>query len=1542
MELRPLLEVLADALPGVALPSPEERITEAAALRDVAVFMPFPPFPPAAMERREPSRGLRDLVHSAIARVLERRSENVLRLGYKTAQGWQSGGAPVGAPQLALDVTTASAEVLLSEPFEQLLAAVGERAMLHLLSSCSLLLRLDGRCYLQLTGPPVIDLDQRQLAGLRLPCALPGNGAVLPASRVAAADAWGSAAAAQSSGAAPAHARPSSSVLDWVVPRWALLYAPRPQDGHVRLARGHALEEVAASMAAGRTRGRRLTAHIFGLPGGVGRGFSGSSGERRAHAQAFASAPRAAATPAAGAAKAAVAVSAAGVRKPTRTRRVPRLPPRLERLAPILGQLARRHARARYDRLLEACCPQPSVEGALGAPDGSEGGGGACCSDVRGASGAAGGRAALQLPRRVPTAELPATLRRHALDSGYLSQCEEDGSLADAPRALMPSRGAQKALGTRLPVHLTAAPLAATCAAGGQVLPGSSTRLEPEAGQRAGRARLEAKSERAHPSRTPHPAGALEHLVSLRTPAAQVSRLAVAICQRVVPRALVGSGHNWRLLLRAARRLVTEPRRSLPSGRVLICKMRMADVPWLAKPKQRAGGTCAALPARAPGVRATASAPRRGPAHAAVASAAAAPERGRIERSAQRPCAEALARVLLWVLSRLVLPLLRSSFYATEASGGAPAGGDLVFFRHALWEQIRACALRSGALGLRLCRLDSPAARALLSDAAAQPDGSAAANPAPKPPLASLGVSALRFQPKPNGLRPISRLSSPALQLPPAVCAAEASPGARPTRAPLPSATATHAAHERAGSGRAVGARPDGVPMLEPVNLQLRDAFAVLRAEVERRPALLANSVLGLSGVQQRLAQLAVAARSAASPAAAPACAASACAAPRLQVGAGRVGPQPGVPRLALPAASQPRRRGSLRTELSSRTDELPELHFVSADAHACFDTIEHARLLRTLDGVLAASTYVVRQYGTLRPSALAPCSAAARSEGRGGAGREQCGGSAPIPQSGARKRQQPGSWPQQPARRAFKWMASPVDAYASLPTAAELRSLVGASRPAHRVEALPSGAGCGHCDAAQRPTGPDHNQHARATPAGRDAGGAGGGSWGWSEPAAASAAPAIVVDLARARPVPRSHCMHMLTQHVTRNLLTPNPRALRGAACRGARARDGTAFGTAAPLTLSSVYLQTCGIAQGSCVSALLCSLHYAELDRQHLARFSDLPTLRLPSLGQQPAHPNGVARARWAPAVASAGPTIGDGAREANLTAAVSAQAEAASATCAPRTVVRLIDDFLCASSEPSECAAFLARMHAGFPEYGCEANLAKSRAAPTAALRAELRGSVCEAGFTEPSTGQTFFAWCGLLISSRGPLVQKDYSTWAARGAAADLRYNGAAASGAQLAAKLRQTVIVRCHPIFADPRLTDERTALLNYYQASTFAALRLVVLVRQLPHVNERFVAELVRNAVAFGASLVARARKGLGGCSNAPTAVLARWLGLTAFARVLRRRQPSMSRVIADLDSSLRAPQMIAAMVAHAELLHAASNDMLHSARALHDARLSR
>lgn len=329
-------------------------------------------------------------------------------------------------------------------------------------------------------------------------------------------------------------------------------------------------------------------------------------------------------------------------------------------------------------------------------------------------------------------------------------------------------------------------------------------------------------------------------LFKLETPRREVGHCAVAIAQYLVPRRLLGSAHNWRLFLAQARRVALLPRKAYPTGRVLIHRMRLQHVTWLWAPGN--------VP--------------------------------RTHRSAQRRAAGDLARLVLFLLGEVVVPLLRAAFHVAEGVGSEAPPGELRFFLHPVWSQLQTRALRQlNRMGLQRLRPDELADRL-------RPRAPAGGQHRP------LGVSRLRFRPKATGLRPICMLS---------------------------------------GSARLRGG-PALPPNSDAVNKVLREPFAVLRAEARRRPELMGTSVLGVSGVRDRLVRLAHA------------------------------------------------WRGYLSAEgaLASRRT-APELHFASVDVAACFDTIAQDQLARVLDDVLATDTYVLRTFSTVPLAPTTPARAPGR-----------------------------------------------------------------------------------------------------------------------------------------------------------------------------------------------------------------------------------------------------------------------------------------------------------------------------------------------------------------------------------------------------------------------------------------------------------------------------------------------------------------------------------------------------------------------------------
>lgn len=136
--------------------------------------------------------------------------------------------------------------------------------------------------------------------------------------------------------------------------------------------------------------------------------------------------------------------------------------------------------------------------------------------------------------------------------------------------------------------------------------------------------------------------------------------------------------------------------------------------------------------------------------------------------------------------------------------------------------------------------------------------------------------------------------------------------------------------------------------------------------------------------------------------------------------------------------------------------------------------------------------------------------------------------------------------------------------------------------------------------------------------------------------------------------------------------------------------------------------YLQREGIAQGSILSALLCSLYYGHLEATHLAA--------LPLHGTDSARGEGL--------------------------------------------LLRFIDDFLYLTPH-RECAVeFTRRMYQGYTDYGCTVNRRKTL----------VNFELAIDGFLVPqlptrADGRRLMPWCGWLIDTRQLEIEGDYSRYQA---------------------------------------------------------------------------------------------------------------------------------------------------------------------------------
>ena len=369
-----------------------------------------------------------------------------------------------------------------------------------------------------------------------------------------------------------------------------------------------------------------------------------------------------------------------------------------------------------------------------------------------------------------------------------------------------------------------------------------------------------------------------------------------------------------------------------------------------------------------------------------------------------------------------------------------------------------------------------------------------------------------------------------------------------------------------------------------------------------------------------------------------------------------------------------------------------------------------------------------------------------------------------------------------------------------------------------------------------------------------------------------------VVVDLASPFRVHRSQILELLHEHLRRNVV-----------------RSGGVY-----------LLQTVGIPQGSVLSTLLCAVFYAHLEAAH------------------------------------------------GLTRDERGGDEAAK----DAVLCRWTDDLLHVSAEREPAEAFLSAALAGFAEYGCAVNPTKTSLnfdfAPAAANSgAASRSSATRAPPVIPrretsvgrgANARACVAWCGLLIDSRTLEIRVDYGRYAGDWAREAVTVPGRAGSGrSNPFDRLDRRVVAylrpKCTALLYDHSVNSPLVARLNVYQSFLLAAVKTHCFVAAAnprgkrgggggggdgggnkrrnsrgpsPAVLHDAIVAGVRYMEGAVRHHMAVARATLGASGRIQRAHI-RYLGLHAFAKILRRKQARYRGTLALIAEDLRAPTMRAA-----------------------------
>ena len=354
--------------------------------------------------------------------------------------------------------------------------------------------------------------------------------------------------------------------------------------------------------------------------------------------------------------------------------------------------------------------------------------------------------------------------------------------------------------------------------------------------------------------------------------------------------------------------------------------------------------------------------------------------------------------------------------------------------------------------------------------------------------------------------------------------------------------------------------------------------------------------------------------------------------------------------------------------------------------------------------------------------------------------------------------------------------------------------------------------------------------------------------------------------------------------------------------------------------------YVQQKGIPQGSVVSAILCSLHYADMERSLMLRSGRGATTRTtadentPPWSQQQQQQQqqfnesgGSFRERAAT----------DSSREPKSTEACLREGHRDTRGDARRRridreededtlLLRLIDDQLLITTSKEKATRFVAKMVGGLPEYGVRIAVHKTQSNFDVVVDGE---TVLARNLYKDAEGNDFVRWCGLLIDARTLDVRNDYTRFIGQHVGSTVTWPGGRRSsrGRDIYSKLMQYFNARLRPILFDLTVNTKQTIWLNIYQLFLLTAMRFHAYVSDLhqgPAHNPVFFVTVCLGVIGKALQMIKRKMTvdvsiQSGRCPKVHDDEI-RWLGMRGFEVILARKQSRHKVLIQYLRQCMR------------------------------------
>ncbi|AQL06523.1 Telomerase reverse transcriptase catalytic subunit variant [Zea mays] len=236
-------------------------------------------------------------------------------------------------------------------------------------------------------------------------------------------------------------------------------------------------------------------------------------------------------------------------------------------------------------------------------------------------------------------------------------------------------------------------------------------------------------------------------------------------------------------------------------------------------------------------------------------------------------------------------------------------------------------------------------------------------------------------------------------------------------------------------------------------------------------------------------------------------------------------------------------------------------------------------------------------------------------------------------------------------------------------------------------------------------------------------------------------------------------------------------------------------------------------------------------------------------------------------------------------------------------PRSLLmRFIDDFIFISFSKEQALNFFNRMRRGFVNYNCYMNDSKY------GFNFEVANSEhCSNRIYKGDDGFSFIPWSGLLINCETLEIQADYTRYL------DIHISSTItakmhSSAKYLESKLCHYMRPKCHPIFFDSVINSPGTVRLNIYQNFLLCAMKFHCYFRSMPDpgIMKPELLHIIKRTFRYMHSLVAkRMHEAELQYDVRPVLKLRRketmWLGLSAYLRVLQKKQSRYSELLASL-----------------------------------------